>query len=422
MEQLGDNHLVPWEDWGDIDDEDDVTELTEGVDAYSVRDFPGPPPYPLSLGDVVSGNGKSYRIEHKLGHGSFSTVWLAFEVESHTAVALKISRTLTTAGEVEYRAHQEIRKAIPDAIDHHLVTSSSAFSLPGRTASDSHFVMVLPVLGPNLSTHLTASRIWGRTVDASARMCIARDVLQSLAYLHTHNFIHRDVNGKNVIMGVIPNALDQGPTPEKRYCQIGRPKKWPLPDADFVWKAGELVAPVDWSSELISKNAFLGDFGLTIRAGSMLADKALPPHSFCAPELYHRNYGPSFGSDMWGYTCIFASVIIGFSIFGGSGALGTLDQMVGMLGPLPQQWENSYTWRKDDTHPGLYDPSRIPTDSLGAMIDRCREDLVGTRERDLILDVLEKGFRYEPSERLTSEQLLNDASFLELMSIHGVDL
>lgn len=108
--------------------------------------------------------------------------------------------------------------------------------------------------------------------------------------------------------------------------------------------------------------------------------------------------------------------------FGGSGAFGTLDQMVGMLGPLPQQWENSFTCRKDERHSGLYDPSRIPTDSLRAMLDRCREDLVGTRERDLIVDVLEKGFRYEPSERITVQQLLSDASFPEIMSIHGVDL
>lgn len=231
-----------------------------------------------------------------------------------------------------------------------------------------------------------------------------------------------DLNDKNVILGLKSSAIDRGPTPEKRYSQIGRPKKWPLPEADFVWRAGELVAPVDWPSDLIDKSAFLGDFGLTIRAGSAVLDEALPPHSFCAPELYHKDYSPSFGSDMWGYACIFATVIIGFSPFGGWGALGTLDQMVNVLGPLPEKWKSSFTWREDENHHKLYDQSRIPTDSLGAMLNRCREDLVGTWERDLILDVLEKGFRYEPSERMTAQQLLTDTSFLELMSIHGVDV
>lgn len=139
-------------------------------------------------------------------------------------------------------------------------------------------------------------------------------------------------------MGLTPNAIDQGPTPAKRYDQIGRPRKWPLPEVDFVWKAGELVAPVDWPSNLIAKAAFLGDFGLTIRAGSTVVDDALPPNSFCSPELYHKDYSPSFASDMWGYTCIFATVIIGFSPFGGWGKLGMLDQMVGLLGPLPERW------------------------------------------------------------------------------------
>lgn len=188
MEQPSDQHLESWKDWGDVDDEDEIEELTEGVDAYWFSVFPGPPCYPLCLGDVIRGNAKSYRIEHKLGHGAFSTVWLAFEIESHTTVALKISRTTTKAGEDEYRAHQQIRQAIPDASNHHLVTSSSAFSLPGRTASDSHFVLVLPVIGPDLHTYLWS---WGKTPDDSTRMCIARDVLRSLACLHAHNFIHR---------------------------------------------------------------------------------------------------------------------------------------------------------------------------------------------------------------------------------------
>lgn len=188
MEQPGDDTLASWEDWGDVDDEDDVTELTEGVDAYCVHVFSGPPCYHLSLGDIIRGNERSYRIEHKLGHGAFSTVWLAFEIESQTTVALKIGRTLTTVGEVEYRGHQGIRQAISDSTHHHLVTSSSAFSLPGRTASDSHFVMVLPLLGPDLQTYLGS---WDKNPDASTRMYIARDILQSLACLHPHNFIHR---------------------------------------------------------------------------------------------------------------------------------------------------------------------------------------------------------------------------------------
>ncbi|KAI3391943.1 hypothetical protein diail_6589, partial [Diaporthe ilicicola] len=89
------------EDWGDYiseDDEEYVTASTEGFDAYVVRvGPPGPPCYPVTIGEIIQGSGKSYRIEHKLGHGAFSTIWLAYEIETNTSVALKIHRTLTTA-------------------------------------------------------------------------------------------------------------------------------------------------------------------------------------------------------------------------------------------------------------------------------------------------------------------------------------
>lgn len=224
------------------------------------------------------------------------------------------------------------------------------------------------------------------------------------------------------MVGIKSDAIDQGPTPAKRYDQIGRPRKWPLPEVDFVWRAGELVAPVNWPSDMLTKTAFLGDFGLAIRAGSPVVDDAVPPYAFCAPELHHKGYSPSFGSDMWSYGCIFATVVLEFSPFVGWGIVGALDQTADVLGPMPHHWENSFKEPQDERLPRLYDQSRTPTNPLGGLIDHNMKHLVGTRERDLILNVLEKCFRYEPSERLSAEQLLEDASFLELMSIHGVEI
>jgi serine/threonine protein kinase len=43
--------------------------------------------HPLRIGDILHGR---YRIVHKLGHGSFSTIWLARDQHSLTFVAVKI--------------------------------------------------------------------------------------------------------------------------------------------------------------------------------------------------------------------------------------------------------------------------------------------------------------------------------------------
>lgn len=186
------NNIQLHDDWGvyvSEDDEDEVTELTEGVDGYIVRvGFPGPPCYPMSVGELIQGGGKPYRIEHKLGHGAFSTVWLAFEVDTGTSVALKIHRTLTTAGQIESRMHQHIQQLISDPGNSHWVTSISAFSLPGRFPHDSNWVIVQPVMGPNLHKYMSS---WGTFSDSATRFRLAKDILIAVACFHAHNLIHR---------------------------------------------------------------------------------------------------------------------------------------------------------------------------------------------------------------------------------------
>ncbi|ROW11120.1 hypothetical protein VMCG_00957 [Cytospora schulzeri] len=335
MAQPIDNIQV-YNDWGDyVPDEDDVHDVCETSDGYIVRGgYPGPPCYPVTVGELIQGGGKSYRIEHKLGHGGFSTVWLAFEVETSTLVALKIHRALTKAGQAESRIH---------------------------------------------------------------------------------------LNDKNIMLGLIPTALDQGPTPSERYKQVGRPQKFWY---DFGWRSGDLVAPIEWPKSMINQSAFLGDFGLAKRAGSPLTDDYLPPRACCAPELFHKGFEPNYASDMWGFMCIFYTLMTGWSPFTGWSDSGTLGCMTRELGPLPREWEGRYKWpdHYPDEERTWYDQSRSPRafffeDSL----DHCREDLVGTRERELIVEVMRKGFRYQPLQRITAQQLLEDTSFLELMSIHGID-
>lgn len=67
---------------------------------------------------------------------------------------------------------------------------SARFSLPGKTPQDSHFVMVLPVLGPDLDTYYSS----GGRPDLSTRLQLARDILQAVACLHAHNFVHRGMS------------------------------------------------------------------------------------------------------------------------------------------------------------------------------------------------------------------------------------
>jgi hypothetical protein len=68
-------------DFGDSDDECEVETDAEPRIRYWEGLY-----CPLHVGEVLDGR---YRIEHKLGWGGFSTVWLAHDTQQNKAVALR---------------------------------------------------------------------------------------------------------------------------------------------------------------------------------------------------------------------------------------------------------------------------------------------------------------------------------------------
>ena len=89
----------------DSDEEPEVEECTEDRKDYHLGFY-----YPIRIGDVLN---QTYRIEHKLGHGGFSTVWLARDIPGEKDVALKIIIP-GKAGENEYNMQNEIISTMQD--------------------------------------------------------------------------------------------------------------------------------------------------------------------------------------------------------------------------------------------------------------------------------------------------------------------
>src|ERR1700753_567056 len=126
---------------------------------------------------------------------------------------------------------------------------------------------------------------------------------------------------------------------ETKYRYLGRPQRHPL--SSKLWKAGELVKPMQVPQNMLGETVFLGDFGHTIRAGTSVSFKLQGPFEYCAPERFH-NMNSSPASDMWSYMCIFAELYLGFTPWSGAGHNTLLTDMVNVLGPMPQQWSSSY--------------------------------------------------------------------------------
>lgn len=94
-------------DYGDFaktgDDEDDIEEEAEPWEQY--QEMNSRLYYPLCIGEILN---QRYRIEHKVGHGGFSTVWMAHDLQDKRDVALKIMISGKETGERELEIHNEI--------------------------------------------------------------------------------------------------------------------------------------------------------------------------------------------------------------------------------------------------------------------------------------------------------------------------
>lgn len=134
--------------------------------------------YPVSIGETLAGR---YRIEHKLGWGGFSTVWMAYDNALGRSVALKIM-TPGEDGDHEFQIQNEIGRAVRDTSN--LITHrGGSFGVSGRNGIY-HQVLVLPLVGPSLGLRLP-------NMPIRARMSAAKQLLVALKTFHEAGFIHR---------------------------------------------------------------------------------------------------------------------------------------------------------------------------------------------------------------------------------------
>lgn len=133
--------------------------------------------YPICLGEVLN---ERYIIEHKIGFGGFSTVWMAHDIFDKRDVALKVM-CAGNWGERELLVQDQILQSVQDTS--HLATYSATFLLRGQTCH--HRVFVLPLLGPCLDS------LRVKEMSLPARMSVARQLLEALDNLHKAGIVHR---------------------------------------------------------------------------------------------------------------------------------------------------------------------------------------------------------------------------------------
>ncbi|DAA75434.1 TPA_exp: Uncharacterized protein A8136_1831 [Trichophyton benhamiae CBS 112371] len=350
--------------------------------------------YPICIGETLNDR---YRIDHKLGHGGFATVWLAYDLEKKTDVALKVTDS-SQIGKHEAQIHEEIIRRVKDTS--HILTYLRTFSLQGE-ASNHHQVLVFPWVGECL----TFPKL--EKLSMASRMLAARQMLEALDNLHRAGIVHRDVTGYNCFQGIAPM---KNHTKKYKYELLGRPLKLQFE----IWKSAQQVIPLKVPVELQQDTFYLGDYSLAINVGEQVTREreGRPPMRYCSPERLH-GFPPSTACDMWSYMCVLSEFYLGFPIIRNTFGGDIIPSMVESLGPLPAEWKGSLFWEYKD-HWYDQDTKPSPQGAFEIQIKRLRPD-IDQAELEVASSLFRRGFCLEPEKRPTAAELLQDPLFKALM-------
>ncbi|KAJ7151281.1 kinase-like domain-containing protein [Mycena crocata] len=300
--------------------------------------------FPVKLGDVLGPEGSNprYRISAKLGHGSYSTVWLARDLVARCTVAVKVVRASesSTSREAAILKHLRTPMSDPPAVLQ-LLDSFKLTSVNGV-----HQALVTePVI---LLQHLL--RLPGIQVNMRGLVCQA---LEGLAFIHERGIAHGDLYPSNI--GVAIPDLD-------RFSEVdiwdmcGPPTIVPLvaydPAHDVASFPPYLTHAVDLGELLVSDVPGFITREPRLRIldlGSYFVQESPSPRchtplSYAAPEvtfpmIAHGNRDAPWDrrADIWSLGCTIHQIAGGGLLFGHIGT-HILDDMAALCGGAPADW------------------------------------------------------------------------------------
>ncbi|MGC4838148.1 serine/threonine-protein kinase [Micromonospora vinacea] len=136
-----------------------------------------------------------YRIAHPVGAGAFATVWLAYDDELRSPVAVKVlADNWSQRADIRGRFRQEAR-FMRQVDSDHLVRVLDIGELPdGRP-----YLVMTYAAGGTLADRLT-----GGPIPVRVALRIAADIARAVAVLHDSGVLHRDLKPSNVLFDPTP--------------------------------------------------------------------------------------------------------------------------------------------------------------------------------------------------------------------------
>ncbi|CAI0642147.1 unnamed protein product [Colletotrichum noveboracense] len=387
--------------------------------------FPGSY-HPVKIGDTFS-NGR-YTIVHKLGHGGYSTVWLARDKSQDQFVALKImvpeqqsQFELQNCG-VEIELLRELHR-IPTGHPGKsmLMSCLDSFSHDGPNGTHLCFVSLPHRISVGQSRHEAQG---SGTFKVRVARAMAAQMIIVLSFLHANGVAHGDFTPNNVLLA--PPDLS-GMTTEELYRKYGEPfvAMTERHDGNPVPRGvPPYIVPEIWfgdrSTELELCNAkiTLTDLGEAWRPALRSRYLLNIPDKYCGPEANFaekENIPLGFPSDVW-------SLGVGiFELFGGSLFEASsdpddmLEDMINALGKPPQRWwelweakEDFFNGREEWDENG-HSPQIthvLLEERLRVWVERYQRGSMTTEEIGDLHELVKQILQWEPEDRPTADELL----------------
>ncbi|KAM7215302.1 Serine/threonine-protein kinase [Rhypophila decipiens] len=379
-------------------------EDVEGLYGYQPGGY-----HPLNINDLLHDR---YRIVHKLGDGSFSTIWLAlYESSSDTRyVAIKVCTAEYDGGEVNIlrelgRSPGTGESCLVPKVLHH-------FAIDGPNGR--HECTVTPPPPParcSLGDAREASDRWLFPLDVARSM--AAQLAMAVSLIHTQGYAHGDIHFGNILLQ-LPSSLNTL-TVQQLYEQFGAPDPQPVV---LLKETGEETRQSDSEPSplppgvprrplsLSEAKIILTDFGVAFRPEDKSRLESYTPLVSRPPEaLFEPTVPLSFASDIWSLGCVIFEIMGHRSLI--DGILATQNrvttQHVHLLGKPPAEWWARWQSREND----VWNWERRFKGWVQSPRREYGMEVMGQEEAHAFMDMLKTMVVWRPQERPTAEDVVD---------------
>ncbi|KAJ7128102.1 kinase-like domain-containing protein [Mycena filopes] len=392
---------------------------SELVEEECLSDYLATRYYPVRIGELLASR---YQVVGKLGFGVTSTVWLARDLTDCRHVALKIFiRSISLGPSRELLAYERLDRGPKSHLGRSAVrTVLNTFTISGP--DDEHQCLVHPPLWDDMSAFLKRNPIGRLPVPVLAIML--QQVFRALDYARECRIIHTDIKASNIMFGI----KDGSPVFEKfEQAELDHPVPRKEIDGRIIYLSRELDAPDSTEFDV----PVLCDFGEAVWGEEMHTEIGQPP-AYRSPEMF-LGVPWSYEIDVWNVACVIWDVFEGRHLFNGidpekgvhRGRV-LLASIIALLGPPPPSFlaqgsESSRVFSEQGQSPhlpfltgsiltyvaplgewqgGVPVPPHVPLEELETNLEGA--------DKKLFLEFMSKMLQWEPQNRQTPKQLLED--------------